>query len=451
MSIHSEITSTIIAQIEAGVAPWAASWDQAGSNARPLRANGQGYNGINVVLLWSSAQQNGFQSPRWLTFNQAKELGGCVRKGSKGTKIVYYSSFTKEADTSKGETEDQNIPFLKTFTVFNSDQIDGLPEKYCYQARTDTKAERIEAADAFLLRTGVELRHGGGRAFYSHGHDFVQMPEIEKFDSAEAYCATLAHEMIHSTGHKDRLAREYGKKFGDNAYAIEELVAEMGAAFVMADLGLSAEPRADHAQYLASWLKVLKADPKALFTAASAASKACDKLGEMVAAYVEPVAPAPAPTKPAKRQQRVSSPVVVPMSPRKPQPVYATAVAAELTKPVRLNKRSNKYGQFLVHWADGTQTRVRGALWVKDSEKWAGAYQAADRLRRLRARHTMQGLENKSEWMAFGACGIVQLSGSYWDRVRAYPMAAPVLIQYELDDGNPREAYRVGGELREAA
>jgi antirestriction protein ArdC len=215
-----------------------------------------------------------------MTYRQASELGGQVRRGEKGSMVVYADTFKRrEADTN-GEEQEREIPFLKSYTVFNSEQIDGLPEHYYAQVKPAIHAtQRIEAAERFFAGTGADIRHGGGTAYYIPSSDFVQMPAFENFCDAESYYATLSHELTHWTKHPSRLAREFaGQRWGNEGYAMEELVAEMGAAFLCADLGLALEPRADHAAYIASWLQVLKNDKRAVFTAASHAQRAADFL-----------------------------------------------------------------------------------------------------------------------------------------------------------------------------
>jgi antirestriction protein ArdC len=208
-------------------------------------------------------------------------LGGAVRKGERGSLVVYASTFSRtEADESTGEESARDIPFLKGYTVFNAEQIDGLPAHFLTPAapRLDP-VQRIDHAERFFAATGATVRHGGDRAFYSIGPDHVQMPHFEAFRDAESYYAVLAHELTHWTRHPSRLAREFGRKrFGDEGYAMEELVAELGAAFLSADLDLTPEPRPDHAAYIAHWLTVLKNDRRAIFTAASYAQRAADFL-----------------------------------------------------------------------------------------------------------------------------------------------------------------------------
>lgn len=281
--IYSKITDQIIAALEQGVRPWHKPWDAghvAGPVSRPLRSNGKPYSGINVIMLWATAMERGYSAPIWMTFKQAKELGAHVRKGEKGALVVYASTFTKTEANEKGEDVERNIPFLKGYTVFNVEQIEGLPAHYtASHAPRLNPEQRIEQAESFFAQTGADIRHGGDSAFYAPGPDFVQMPPFESFRDAGAYYGTLAHECTHWTRHKSRLDRDFGqKRFGDNAYAMEELVAELGAAFLCADLELVPQIRDDHAPYIAGWLKALKDDKRAIFTAASHAQKAVDFL-----------------------------------------------------------------------------------------------------------------------------------------------------------------------------
>lgn len=280
--IYQEVTDSIVRQLERGVRPWAKSWQAAGPGfVLPVRASGERYRGINVLLLWGAAEEKGFSSPHWFTFNQAKEMGASVRKGEKAAKVVYFNRVSREIETDNGEREEVEIPFLKAYAVFNAEQIDGLPDKYQRKPLPREEAPSpIPAAEDFFARVGVEIRHGGDRAYCSRATGHIQMPHLADFVDAESYYATLAHETVHWSGHEGRLDREFGKRFGDQAYAAEELVAEIGAAFLAADLGLYVEPREDHASYLDSWLKVLKADKRAIFTAASKAQAAADFIHE---------------------------------------------------------------------------------------------------------------------------------------------------------------------------
>ena len=285
--LYSSVTATICEALEAGARPWGQRWDRgagAGLGALPLRSTGEAYRGVNVLLLWASAMAKGYQQPRWLTFKQAQEQGANVRKGEKGARVVYAGRLTRDA--GEGEPADENgqrsIPFLKGYTVFNVEQIDGLGTEW-FEAAAPALPEpaRDAAAETFLAATGASVQHGGAVACYVPGTDQIHLPPLAAFTDLEAYYATRAHETVHWTGHKSRLDREGGKRFADKGYAFEELVAEIGAAFVCASLGLSAEPRADHAAYVASWLKVLRDDKRAIFTAASAAQAACDYLHQL--------------------------------------------------------------------------------------------------------------------------------------------------------------------------
>jgi len=234
----------------------------AGEISRPLRNNGQPYQGINVLVLWLRAFQSGYSCPIWLTFNQAKEAGGFVKKGEHGATVVYANSFEKTGtDAETGEETTERIPFLKAYTVFNAQQIDGLPSQYYALAESPRNlAERLEHAEAFFAATRIETRHGGNKAFYSPSQDFIQLPPFESFENREAYYSTRGHESIHATMHKSRLDRSFdSKRFGDEGYSVEELVAELGAAFLCADLGITPEVQPGHAAYLTCWLKVLMA------------------------------------------------------------------------------------------------------------------------------------------------------------------------------------------------
>ena len=282
--VYERVTAQVVAALEKGFRPWHQPWNAAhaaGRITRPLRANGQAYRGINVLMLWGAAAERGYSAPIWMTFKQALELGGNVRKGETGNLVVYANTITRtEADPKTGEEQERDIPFMKGYTVFNVEQVEKLPAHFYALAEPVTeKVERIEAAEAFFANTGAKVSNGGNRAFFSPSEDRIQMPPFEAFKEPEAYYATLAHETTHWTKTTARLDRDFGRKrFGDSGYAMEELVAEMGAAFICADLGLSPEPREEHAAYLAHWLSVLKADKRAIFSAAAHAQRAADYL-----------------------------------------------------------------------------------------------------------------------------------------------------------------------------
>lgn len=273
MSAYDRITASIISAIESGQATskgWKMPWHSAGG--RPVNvASGRAYRGINTVVLWSEAAQRGYTSPLWGTLRQWNEKGARVRKGERSSLVVFWKDLPRgEKDQAEGEEQDRRF-VLKTSLAFNAEQVEGWDAPSApAEPHTPTLAEDLAAA------AGVDLRIGGGEAFYHPRLDYVAMPRPQDFTNREAFQAVLLHEACHWTGHTSRLAREFGKKFGDRAYAFEELVAELGASFLCGDLGISAEPRLDHAQYVAHWLEVLKEDSRAIFTAASAASRAAD-------------------------------------------------------------------------------------------------------------------------------------------------------------------------------
>ncbi|MBA4174892.1 MAG: antirestriction protein, partial [Hyphomicrobium sp.] len=227
--VYQRITDQIVAELEKGVRPWLKPWNAehaAGRITRPSRASGIPYRGINVLMLWAAATAQGFNAPLWLTYKQAQELGGQVRKGEKGSLVVYANTIKRtEQDEATGEDLEREIPFMKGYTVFNAEQVDGLPAHfYAVQEPAFDSVARIERAEAFFAATGAVIREGGDRAFYSMTEDRVQMPPFVAFKEPEAYYATLAHELTHWTKHEKRLARDFGRKrFGDEGYAMEEL------------------------------------------------------------------------------------------------------------------------------------------------------------------------------------------------------------------------------------
>ena len=298
--VYQKITDQIVAALEQGVRPWHQPWraeHSAGRITRPLRGNGIPYQGINVLMLWSAAIERGYAAPIWMTFKQALDFKANVRKGEHGSLVVYADKIIRtEMDATTGEEAEHAIPFMKGYTVFNVEQIDGLPEHYYAkpEARTDS-VQRIAHAESFFAATGADIVHGGSRACYVPSTDNIHMPCIDFFRDAESYYATLAHETTHWTRHQSRLNRDFGRKrFGDEGYAMEELVAELGAAFLAADLALTPEVRDDHAAYIASWIKVLKDDKRAIFTASSHAQRAADYLHGLQKPSLQEVAEADA-------------------------------------------------------------------------------------------------------------------------------------------------------------
>ena len=281
--LYSRVTERVIADLEKGVRPWLKPWTAGNTVGRvglPRRHNGVPYRGINVLVLWGEALDKGYASTIWMTFKQALDLGGHVRRGEHGSMIVYADRLIRTETDECGQDVEREIPFLKASSVFNVAQIDGLPAHY--YADADQKADKpepIEAAERFFSATGAIIRHGGDQAYHSPGADVIQLPVPEAFSDAESYAATKAHELTHWTSHPQRLARDFGgKRFGDVGYAREELVAELGAAFLCADLGIALEPREDHAAYLGHWLRILREDKRAIFAAAAHAQRAVDFL-----------------------------------------------------------------------------------------------------------------------------------------------------------------------------
>jgi antirestriction protein ArdC len=282
LDLYQQVTNQIIAALEQGVRPWTKPWSAdhlATRVSRPLRACGKGYRGINVLILWLTGSARGCQSPFWLTFKQALDLGGHVRKGEKGAPVCYYDTFTKETADDTGAAREEQIPFLKHYTVFNADQCDGLPAHFhppvLPEPAAETEAGRIDAVDRFIANLGAEIIDGGNRACYAQNADRISMPPFATFTTPTAYYSTLLHEMVHWTKHPVRLDRDCGRKqWGDEGYALEELVAELGSAYLCADLEVGLSEREDHASYIASWLTVLKNDKRAIFHAAAMAERA---------------------------------------------------------------------------------------------------------------------------------------------------------------------------------
>ena len=280
--IHRTVTQDVIAALEAGVRPWNKPWRDA-PTPRPRRHSGEPYRGVNILMLWAAAEKRGFASPYWMTFHQAKRLGGHVLKGETGSPVVYADKIVRRESDDEGNQGETAIPFLKAYTVFNTEQIADLPEQYRVNPQNGGEPDRrIEAAERFFRRTGAAIRHGGSQASYAPGSDLIRMPPFDAFKDAEGYYATLAHEAVHWTGRHCRLDRDFGRVYpAAEARAREELVAELGAAFLSADLAIVPAIREDHAPYIASWLKVLNGDRRAIFTAAAHAQRAVDFLNDL--------------------------------------------------------------------------------------------------------------------------------------------------------------------------
>lgn len=281
--IHQQVTDTIIEQLEAGTVPWHQPWRGGNSRIFSIPKNfttKKHYRGINILLLWTSAINKEYASDEWASFKQWLDRKEVVRKGEKGTFIVYYDTFEKEVD---GEIK--NIPFLKASFVFNRCQLTSYePKTKEPSAESVDLVERIEKVDTFINNSGAAIYYKDARAFYSPSEDKIYMPHVTAFKAtetctpSEGYYSTLLHELVHWTGSAKRLKREGGKKFGDQKYATEELVAEFGSAFMCSEFGINVVDKGDPANYIAYWLKVLKENKHCLITAASEASKAVDYL-----------------------------------------------------------------------------------------------------------------------------------------------------------------------------
>ena len=286
--IYARITDRIVADLEKGVRPWVQPWSARNLSrrvSRPLRYNGQPYSGLNVLLLWSESVANGFTSSTWMTFRQANELGAHVRKGEAGTTVVYASRFTKTEKNSDGGDVERDVPFLKAYTVFNGDQIDGLPDHYARSSEpVGRPQERIEHADRFFDNTGARVRYGGDTAYYSPSTDHIQLPQPEQFRDGTSFVAIRAHETLHWTSGPGRLNRNLSRYHKDRRErAFEEMLVELGSAMLCADLGIvpELEPRPDHAAYIQSWAEILGSDKRAIFNAAAHAQRAVTYLHDL--------------------------------------------------------------------------------------------------------------------------------------------------------------------------
>jgi len=297
-NIYDEVTQRIVGELEAGRVPWVQPWAARGGEGAGVAlprnaASKRPYSGINVLILWGAVIANGWPSQGWLTFRQAQAAGGAVRKGERGTGVVYADRFTPEAEKERareagdagregaslrGSDRDgpRTVPFLKRFNLFNVAQIDGLAVDFAPDPVPLPEREIVPVAEDVIAASGADFRIGGDRAFYVPALDYVAVPPQPAFFEQINYYRTCLHELTHATGHDSRLGRDLSNGFGSKGYAFEELVAEMGSAFLCAALGIV--PTVRHADYLASWLAVLKEDNRAIFRAASQASKAADWL-----------------------------------------------------------------------------------------------------------------------------------------------------------------------------
>jgi antirestriction protein ArdC len=275
--LYAEVTNRIVAALEAGVTPWIRPWS-VDFEPTPINAvSRRCYRGINTVLLTLEAQARGFNRNAWLTYRQAKEIGAQVRAGESGCLVIFYKLHDLPNPVTVEQIEDaprpKVVPFLRSFTVFNLAQIDGLPDRL-KEREAMVAWNSQDAAENIITGSGAMIRHGGAMAFYDLRDDFIQLPERRSFPDGAGYYATALHELVHWTGHVKRLNRQLGRRFGEAAYAMEELVAEMGSAFLCASCYL--EGRLRHANYIGQWLQVLRNDKRAVFAAAAKAQQAAD-------------------------------------------------------------------------------------------------------------------------------------------------------------------------------
>jgi antirestriction protein ArdC len=276
--LYAETTARIVAALERGSAPWVRPWSTL-AEAIPMNAQSKRqYRGVNFTLLTLEAEAHGYPVNRWLTYRQAAELGGQVRRGERGTTVVFWKLKKLAAevfpDSAAPDLPDRVYPLLRAYTVFNVAQVDGLAPELTHVAAATWEPEA--RAEELLLKSGAQLRFGGSKAFYRPGSDEIQLPPQRAFPTAGGYYNVALHELTHWTSHESRCNRQLGKRFGDDAYASEELIAEMGAAFLCAHCRIDGELR--HAAYLDSWLRVLRTDKRAIFIAAAKAQQAADYL-----------------------------------------------------------------------------------------------------------------------------------------------------------------------------
>lgn len=279
--LYKGVTNTIVAQLEEGVPPWVRPWKDSklkGVGMIPSNlVTGRLYSGGNILLLWLTAHSRGYENLQFCTYHQVNSIGAKVKKGERSTHVIFTKHVTRK-DEESGEEKPGTV--VKTYPVFHLSQLESVPEKYLSPQEHAGDPVGDLRVKTFVGGTGVKVSFGSNKAAYYPARDEVVMPTVGVFESQDAFTGTLYHELIHATGHKDRLNREFGRRFGDNAYAFEELVAELGSAFLCARFGI--EPSFRSASYLDSWLKVLKADNRAIFSAASYAGHASDWLWKKV-------------------------------------------------------------------------------------------------------------------------------------------------------------------------
>ena len=287
--IYARVTDEIVRAIEAGVKDYKMPWHQGAGAGLPRNAStGNFYRGVNTVALWASGQVRGYGLPYWATFLQWEKLGANIRRGEKASVVVFYKREESSTDDEDRESARATRSILKGSFVFNAEQVDGwsYPEPAIHEDRT----EKLQGVDSFIESLGADIHYGGEAAWYNKTLDRIRMPERRQFvgtdtsTATEAFYSVILHELVHWSGHPMRLNRDLSGRFGTSAYAMEELIAELGAAFLCADLAISLNPRRDHAAYVHSWLQVLRQQKSAIFTAASSSTAACRFLEEVAMA-----------------------------------------------------------------------------------------------------------------------------------------------------------------------
>jgi antirestriction protein ArdC len=272
--LYAEVSSRILAELEAGAVPWVKPWSATpGANTPCNAVSNRPYSGCNVILLWM-AQAAGYRTPRFLTFKQASELGGNVRKGEHGTKVYFVKQLQVHDKGADDDSAARLVPMMREYTVFNVDQCENLPARVVTlgDVKPRNADERDATIDEFLATSGASIREGFGEAYYRPSDDVISLPRFEAFKNAAHFYSTAFHELGHWSGHRSRLARDLRHRFGERAYAAEELVAELCSAFLCAEFSIDGDLR--HAGYIHNWIGLLKADSRAFFTACSKAQAA---------------------------------------------------------------------------------------------------------------------------------------------------------------------------------
>jgi antirestriction protein ArdC len=277
--LYLSVTSQIVIALERGdLPPWRKPWTGGGAFL-PLRHSGVPYRGINTLILWIESEAKGYGSPYYMTFNQAKEYGGSVRKGEKSTAVLWCEPISKTETADDGTESENRFWISKIYRVFNAEQCDGLPDRFTVKpTQTLDPSQRFEHVDTFIKNTAATIRHGSGGAYYRPSEDLINLPPFETFETPEAYHGTALHELAHWTGAPHRLNRDLKPQTDRQAYSREEILAELAACFLCAQLGIEPVVREDHAAYLAFWIQAMKEDARYIFTAAAGAQRAADYL-----------------------------------------------------------------------------------------------------------------------------------------------------------------------------